>query len=118
MAYRALTQNEEKMKTLYDLKVGDLILEKYRYDTVISKITAITPTQIVVGRCRYRKKDGRLVGNSDSWFVRKIEIPTEDDIRKIKEKRIVHKVLTRMRNTDTITYDQAVAISKILGIDE
>lgn len=118
MAYRALTQKEEEMKTLYDLKVGDLVLEKYRYDTVISKITAITPTQIVVSGSRYRKKDGLLVGYSNSWFVRKIEIPTEDDIRMIKEKRIVHKVLTRMRNTDTITYDQAVAISKILGIDE
>lgn len=74
---------------LADLKPGDSVVvgrgEAKRFPTLIRKVAALTPTQIILDNDdRYRRGDGRRVGRLGGYILRKA---TADDFAYEKEKQ-------------------------------
>lgn len=108
------------MKSLNDVKPGDILIERSTYSTNIVTVKRVTSTLIVVNNRRYRKKDGRVLGG-DIWSCGKVEIPKEGQIESIQQAKYISNVtnkLLKMSKSYNITYEQAVKIAEILNISE
>lgn len=104
-------------ESLYEAKVGDVLIYYSRWDTTLCKVKSVTPTQIVTDRGRFRKKDGSCVGGR-SWDYSSIAIPKEGEVKRIEEKEFIIDVLHKVRQLtyDKVSYAQAVNIKQILGL--
>lgn len=76
------------MNELENLKVGDLVVVKGNITDIktLSKIDRVTKTLIIIGYRRFRKSDGRLVGQ-DGWHYANIRPATDEDIERINKDR-------------------------------
>ena len=88
------------MNDFENLKVGDLMVVSgsYTHGDCLQKVERVTKSQIIVGKRRYWKKSGRLVG-AEYWCYGYIRQATENDIErlsKVKQKNellaFIHKV--------------------------
>lgn len=86
------------MNEFENLKVGDLVVVRGSLivGDELRRVERLTKTQIVVGNRRYRKKDGRLVGEG-MWFYGFIKPATEKDIERINEAKQKDELLTFIR---------------------
>jgi len=86
------------MKTLNDVVAGDTVIKSNRYHTHICKVIRVTDSQVVIhfGKNattqepleeKFRKKNGRLVGESDSWSYTSIRIPEDGECDRILAQR-------------------------------
>ncbi len=66
------------MSWLNGLDAGDEVGVSYRHGVRLERVTKVTPTQVVTGRDRWRKKDGRRVGEYDRWFPPRLVEATEE----------------------------------------
>lgn len=87
-------------------------------DLRVETVTARTKTQIVLGRQRFRAKDGGIVGGS-GWRGLSIErIATEEDERRLKMDRLRHAVYDKLNGWPKIkglADEQIEAIACIIG---
>lgn len=105
------------MSSLNDVKPGDILVECTRNHISVVTVSKVTPTQIVCGNKRYRKKDGYLVGR-DAWNYGKVDIPKEGQIDSIRKSEFISRVITAMHRTqrNDLTYGQILKIAEILNI--
>ena len=99
-----------------DLKVGDkVIIHNSRgYIPMIKTVERITPTgRIVVSGTNF-KKDGWQMNTGNSWSRQHLEQWTEERELDIRKKIFIGKVLSKINDLDTLTYDQAYLINEIL----
>lgn len=100
------------------VKVGDKVLyNHWHFGTTeeIVTVTKVTPTgRIRIDFCDTQfDKYGRQIGKRDSYSNSSISIPTEEDYKRIMQRRVISKAESLMKNTK-VTYEQAVEIIKIL----
>ena len=83
---------EEEQAWLQSLKAGDEVCTRYGWDGIaFVRVTKVTPTQIEVsGGARYRKKDGREIGNTSRYHFNTIE-PVSQAIRDEIEERSMRR---------------------------
>ena len=90
---------EKEMKDKYDwlqsLSIGDEVVFQSRYDNRIEKVTKVTPTQIVVGKSRFKKSSGYEIGGS-RWSILHLVKPTEEIRGGIEHARLAD----RLKNMD------------------
>jgi ribosomal protein S16 len=92
---------EHTPASLEEVQAGDALAEQRgaAWDsTRIVIVDRVTATQIVCGRSRYRKKDGRLVGRAGYWAP-KVEILTPKiraEIKLTAVEREIRAVVSRM----------------------
>lgn len=69
------------MNALENAKAGDYVAEGGNglRGMNIFRIDRVTATQVVIGSSKWRKSDGRLVGDSSTWWARSIRLATEQD---------------------------------------
>lgn len=102
------------------VKVGDKVLYNYRHfgttEKSIATVTKVTPTgRIEIDFCDTQfDKYGRQIGRRDSYSSSSISIPTEEDYKRIMQRRVISKAESLMENVKQLTYEQAVEIIKIL----
>lgn len=86
------------MNEFENLKVGDLVVVRGSLivGEELRKIERVTNSQIVIGNRRYRKKDGRLVGEW-KWHYGFIKPATEKDIERINEAKQKDELLAFIR---------------------
>ena len=86
------------MNELENLKVGDLVVVRGSLivGEELRKIERVTNSQIAIGNRRYRKKDGRLVGEGN-WHYGFIKPATEKDIERINERERKDELLAFIR---------------------
>lgn len=100
---------------LNELKTGDKVIVKTGYyGSDLKKVEKITPTQIVVGGSRFRKKDGYLMGANDIWCTTKLHPATEYEVNKIIYKKLRSKI--KQRNFDSVSDEKIKQIAEILKI--
>jgi hypothetical protein len=81
-------QHAREKVWLASLKEGDTVVRRYGWNGVdLVKVTHVTPTQIVCGTSRYRRKDGSPVGN-DGYNAPRIFEFTEEVRVEIREKEL------------------------------
>lgn len=103
------------MKRL-DVKVGDTVILHDKYGNCITKIIKITPTgiiRVVANKYLQFHPDGSERGG-DTWNQHTISIPTDEEIKAIKDRAIIKTVVNYMHKVNDITIDQAKAIWNIL----
>jgi len=99
-----------------DVKVGDTVIFRDEYGSSITKVAKITPTGIIrVEANKYLQfnPNGRERGG-DTWNQHTISIPTDEEIKAIKDRAIIKTVVNYMHKVNDITIDQAKAIWNIL----
>lgn len=66
---------------LESTKVGDYVSEgrSAMRDVKIWKVSRVTATQIVTGDNKWRKSDGALIGDTSTWWRRRIQPVTQKD---------------------------------------
>lgn len=87
------------MKELKDLQVGDIVLIRSTFNKRLAKVSKITKTQIVVDGTRYRKESGWQCGN-DRWNCGILSIPTEDEIKSIREEELRKRLFYAISDFD------------------
>lgn len=99
---------------LESLKEGDEVMIPGRYGAPPSfvKVTKITPTQIVIGRDRYRRTNGRQVGR-DAWSSTFIVEPTQEG-RERHEMESLRLRLERYVKSPAATLEVLRAMYKVL----
>ena len=87
------------MKELKDLVVGYKVLVTGTLYRRIAKVDKVTKTQIVIDNARFRRDSGWQCG-SDRWNIRKISVPTENEISDIKEENFRKELLYTISSFD------------------
>ena len=88
-----------KMKELKDLVAGDEVLVTGTLHRRIAKVDKVTKNQIVIDNARFRRDSGWQCG-SDRWNVRRISVPTENEISDIKEENLRKELLYAISSFD------------------
>lgn len=105
------------MRTLEDVKVGDVVIVHGRWSKKLAMVQSITPSGLIKVNNLLYYPDGRQRGGS-TWELTHISKATEEQIKEIKEESCIAQTLKRMHNTSKIDYAQALAINSILdGMD-
>jgi hypothetical protein len=99
---------------LESLKEGDEVMLPGRYGASPSfaKVTKITPTQIVIGRDRFKRTNGRQVGR-DAWSSTCIVEPTQEG-RDRHEMEALRVRLERYVKSPAATLEVLRAMRKVL----
>lgn len=94
------------MESLENLKVGDKVFYNSSATIGIYKINRLTKTQIILSnKQRFRKKDGRLVGDDNMWSETRISLLTPEGIEKITLVKL-RKEAIRLRDNLAIPLDK------------
>lgn len=106
------------MGDLDSVLVGDFVkcTSTFSSATCLLVVSKVTKNLIICGNRRFRKSDGR--SNVGDQFCRsRISIPTLEEIDEITQRSFVSHVVRRLRvlSEDDITYEQAMAVTKIFG---
>ena len=103
---------------LDSLKPGDEVAVTFGYTSAhgIATVDRTTPTQVIVGRARFRRSDGYRVGDSGAWSRASIR-PVTDAIREsaTRAKLIAAIVGTSWKSLST---DQLRRITDIVNEGE
>lgn len=96
---------------MQDLKAGDTVIYDggYYHSDTVETVERTTNTQIIVRGNRYRKTDGRMVGDS-GFDVRSIHIPRDGEIEKIRQNETIQKAFRTMQECRSMEYEMAVEI--------
>lgn len=78
------------------LSVGDRVIVYNGGDGAsIKAVSKVTPTQIVVGNTRYRRKDGHVVGG-DTWSRHSLSEATPERVATVR-RRVIAKSLAAVK---------------------
>lgn len=101
-------------KTLYELQAGDEVLVANNYSEAVMKVERVTNNYVVIRHSKYRKSDGRLVGDH-KWTCEHIRIATPEDIQRIREKHWYNRLVKLVSAIpfQSLTNDQLQSILSI-----
>lgn len=104
-------------ESLENVKVGDVVIIHKSHHREVGKVTKVTATLIHAGNCRYRKKDGNIVGFGP-WDLHWITIPEEGEVEQIRQLEFRGRVVEKLRSISihSVSYTQAVKIKEVLGL--
>lgn len=110
-----------KEKNLVGAKIGDKVVLTYSLGVAVNEsigtITGITKGgNFKIGSYIFYP-NGNMRGDG-LWSRTYAYIATSEDIKRIKEKVIIKKVLEKMKSTNRLTYSQAVKIAEILEMGD
>lgn len=98
---------------LKNLKVGDKVLVNDNYGKTLCKVQRITPTgRIVVDGVQFINGVHRY----SDWLINTLEQATDEAIIKYNQTKFAKSVLYSLNNLQSITYEQARQINKILNL--
>jgi hypothetical protein len=117
-----------KYDWLQSLTVGDKVIVYHCYNRRDSQrvktVTRITATLICIGESRYRKSDGRLIGE-DSWSISRLEEWSQEaedainqTLRDLKESQVLKKWFELNQHSPkalALAYRALVAAGRILN---
>lgn len=78
---------------------GDEVLVTGTFHRRIAKIDKVTKTQIVIDNARFRRDSGWQCGG-DSWNMKSISVPTENEISDVKEENLRKELLYAISSFD------------------
>jgi len=109
----SIHNGDNTVKSLNDIKVGDKV---FISNTHLSRVTRLTPTQIVLtDGDKYRKSSGRLIGGGD-WNIDSITYATTEQIEQhytdIKKRKLAQAV--SVTSWQSLTIDQLTKINDII----
>jgi hypothetical protein len=82
------------MRNLEDIKPGDYITRHYQAQpTSIMKVLRVTKTQIITKDTKWRKSNGKEIGNNDPWSWTYIALTTKEDREYIKRQNLIYRVI-------------------------
>jgi hypothetical protein len=58
----------------------------------VDKVTRVTPTQVVIGSTKFRKSDGKAVGQDDSYFTLRLVEPTPERLKTVRRNTLAEKL--------------------------
>jgi hypothetical protein len=104
-------------ESLENVKVGDVVIIHKSHHRKVGKVTKVTATLIHTDNCRYRKKDGNIVGFGP-WDLQWITIPEEGEVEQIRQIEFRCRVVEKLRSISihSVSYTQAVKIKEVLGL--
>jgi len=95
------------MSELKDIQAGDEValfepnaLGYGNQGVSIKRVERVTPTQIIVNGTRYRRQDGRAVGDTDYWYHVYIDLATAENRVRAEHQELIaarRRQLTAMR---------------------
>lgn len=111
------------MKTLFDVKPGDLLIVTTARGRRIVEVEHKTKTQIETkygttkgGTTRWNKKTGLKVGSSyDRWYNERIKVPAEGELEEIRLNARCRSVLNSLENSLKEIQRKARFSNELLG---
>lgn len=107
-------------QNLENIKVGDTVVFSMGgvyCNTIIDKVTRVTPKQFEVRAYRFRKKDGLMIGDN----YRYCRLATEKDIEDFKMEQHRNSLRNKIsnffksyQNTNSLTIDEMEKIANII----
>lgn len=101
-----------------NIKVGDVVAWNLRYGSgmMLAKVENVTKTMFTANGIRFNKKTGRSVG-SDSWSAVYAFIPTEEQVKTIKEDNTRRKLVNFLSyfNYSNLSLEDLIAIYKVVN---
>lgn len=98
-----------------DIKIGDEVILKSRYDEEIVKVTKVTPKRFEANGLMWRKEDGGPVGG-DIWSTNHIMPLTEEACKRINLKRLLNTTIAKFKKVqNNMSYDDLKAVLDILS---
>lgn len=108
------------MSELEDVKVGDLLINKFRGGANVVEVIRVTPKQVIVtNEQKYYKKDGRKVGGSGGFYFDYIHIPYDGEVEYVRKRNTIINVCRKAKEIldyYNISYEQAIKINEILNL--
>lgn len=101
------------------VKEGDLVLLHQGVgitrEEKLVHVKKVTPTgRIRVENCEYQFSPyGKRLGG-DAWSSAEVSLPTEEDVKRVKENETIQKAHRMLREMKEISYETAVKIIAIL----
>lgn len=100
-----------------DLKVGDKVIISIRFSEQIAKVENITPAGNIKANGRIFKPNG-IERSGDVWERAYLREATPEKITEITHQNIIAKAMRLMKETKSITVEQAKNIIFLLNKDE
>lgn len=106
-------------QSLENVQAGDTLIWHGRglADSRVVKVDRTTKTQIIIGGNRFRKADGRTVGES-SWHSASVSIPREGEIERIREARLHQKLVYKINDECGINKLRDMSLEQLKQLDE
>lgn len=100
---------------LKDLKAGDKVIIRNRWNDRIGTIERVTKTQIIVNGCKFRRENGSQI-NGDSWTPFRIAVLTEEELQRIQKQKSKEKMKRYILNFvfDDLSYEEIEQVYNIL----
>lgn len=96
-----------------ELKVGDKVFVSSRSGTTLQTVQRITPTgRVVVNNIQFIDGTNR----SNIWDIIVLEEATQEKIKEYKSRRFIRRVFNRLKQKQSMTYEQAKKINEILNL--
>jgi hypothetical protein len=101
-------------KWLEDLKAGDTVISRGRYDVSICKIERLTKTLIITKNGRFRKSSGR--DSADSFYGTYLYEATPDALAKARHEILMSKAMWAIRENawDKMPDSEVIKIYNII----
>lgn len=101
------------------VKEGDLVLLRrgsgITWEEKLVHVKKVTPTgRIRVEDCEYQFSPYGMRLGGDAWSSAKLSLPTEEDIKRVRENEVKQKAYKMLREVKELSYDTAVKIIAIL----
>ena len=96
-----------------ELKAGDKVFVSSRSGTTLQTVQRITPTgRVVVNNIQFIGG----VNRSNVFDILTLEEATEEKIKEYKIRRFIRRVFNRLKQKQSMTYEQAKKINEILNL--
>lgn len=94
------------MENFDDIKVGDEVAIVGQWQTVIKKVTKITPKRFFIGSTSYNKSDGKEIGSV--WLKDYCAHPTDEIRKEITRQQKFGMMKYKLRNftVNSLDYEQ------------
>ena len=104
------------MSNLENVSVGDELYISYNRTSRFAKVSRITPTQVLAGNSRFRKKDGYLVGRGD-WDYTSARLATPEDRVAVAERIARNNSIAKIKRArlSRLSTETLVAIYNLIG---
>ena len=104
------------MSNLENVSVGDELYISHNRTSRFAKVTRITPTQILAGTDRFRKKDGYGVGRG-AWDFTSARLATPEDKVAVAERIARNNAIAKIKRArlSGLSTETLVEISNLIG---
>lgn len=100
---------------LKDLKAGDKVIIRNRWNDRIGTIERVTKTQIIVNGYKFRRENGSQI-NGDTWTPFRIAVYNEEEANQIMKSQAMNKMRCYIKDftLENLSYDELEQICNIL----